>query len=188
MRAILKKNLIAHKGTNKLTSIIYALTLGCVLFLCVSLNLVINSVTSLSGIPGTDIYVNSGAFSAATLDYLLTNYNDFVKDYSLVSQSVNTLGSGHWSYSESDVTTKQYWIGEMLFGVQPSGFFDDLIDIDWAPRNTTMGVTEQLYTARGSQGMGTGAGWAHNFIADNDNTVSISSLGISNSSVNYVMD
>lgn len=188
MRAILKKNLIAHKGTNKLTSIIYALTLGCVLFLCVSLNLVINSVSSLSGIPGTDIYVNSGAFSAATLDYLLTNHNDFVKDYSLVSQSVNTLGSSHWSYSESDVTTKQYWIGEMLFGVQPSGFFDDLIDIDWAPRNTTMGVTEQLYTARGSQGMGTGAKWAHNFIADNDDTVSISSLGISNSSANYAMD
>ena len=58
MRAILKKNLIAHKGTNKLTSIIYALTLGCVLFLCVSLNLVINSVTSLSGLPGTDIYID----------------------------------------------------------------------------------------------------------------------------------
>ena len=48
MRALLKKNLIAHKTTNKLTSIIYALTLGCVLFLCVALNLVINSVTSLS--------------------------------------------------------------------------------------------------------------------------------------------
>ena len=44
MRALLKKNLVAHKQTNKLTSIIYALTLGCVIFLCVALNLVINSV------------------------------------------------------------------------------------------------------------------------------------------------
>lgn len=43
MRALLKKNLIAHKQTNKLTSIIYALTLGAVIFLCVSLNLVIKS-------------------------------------------------------------------------------------------------------------------------------------------------
>ena len=44
MRALLKKNLMAHKATNKLTSIIYALTLGCVIFLCVALNLVLKSV------------------------------------------------------------------------------------------------------------------------------------------------
>jgi hypothetical protein len=57
-RALLKKNLMAHKSTNKLTSIIYALTLGCVLFLCVSLNLVINSVTALgvATYPDADIY------------------------------------------------------------------------------------------------------------------------------------
>ena len=41
MRSLIKKNLVAHKHTNKLTSIIYALTLGCVIFLCVALNLVI---------------------------------------------------------------------------------------------------------------------------------------------------
>ena len=46
MRRILKKNLVAHKHTNKLTSIIYALTLGCVIFLCVSLNLTIKTVTT----------------------------------------------------------------------------------------------------------------------------------------------
>ena len=44
MRRILKKNMIAHKHTNKLTSIIYALTLGCVIFLCVALNLLIKSI------------------------------------------------------------------------------------------------------------------------------------------------
>ena len=41
IRALVKKNLVAHKHTNKLTSIIYALTLGCVIFLCVALNLII---------------------------------------------------------------------------------------------------------------------------------------------------
>jgi len=39
MRALLKKNLIAHKRTNKLTSIIYALSLGCIIFLIVALHL-----------------------------------------------------------------------------------------------------------------------------------------------------
>ena len=43
MRSLIKNNLVAHKRTNKLTSIIYALTLGCVIFLCVALNLVIRS-------------------------------------------------------------------------------------------------------------------------------------------------
>lgn len=44
MVTLLRKNLMAHRSRNKMTSIIYALTLGCVIFLCVSLNLVIDSV------------------------------------------------------------------------------------------------------------------------------------------------
>ena len=44
MVTLLRKNLMAHRARNKMTSIIYALTLGCVIFLCVSLNLVIDSV------------------------------------------------------------------------------------------------------------------------------------------------
>ena len=39
MRTLVKKNLIAHKRTNKLTSIIYALTLGCIIFLIEAANL-----------------------------------------------------------------------------------------------------------------------------------------------------
>ena len=60
MRALLKKNLVAHKRANKMTSIIYALTLGCVLFLVVSVNLVINSVTTVGTytFPDADIYVS----------------------------------------------------------------------------------------------------------------------------------
>lgn len=57
MRALLKKNLMAHKATNKLTSIIYALTLGCIIFLCVSLNLVLESVSNLGVMPDSDINV-----------------------------------------------------------------------------------------------------------------------------------
>ena len=49
MRILIKKNLIAHKNTNKLTSIIYALTLGCVIFLCVALNLVLKSTQNFTG-------------------------------------------------------------------------------------------------------------------------------------------
>ena len=76
MRALLKKNLIAHKTTNKLTSIIYALTLGCVLFLCVALNLVINSVTSLSTVPGADIWIGNASYNASDIDPILQQYSE----------------------------------------------------------------------------------------------------------------
>ena len=39
MRILLSKNLAVHKSRNKLTSIIYALTLGCIIFLLVAANL-----------------------------------------------------------------------------------------------------------------------------------------------------
>ena len=39
MRRLLGKNLAAHKARNKLTSIIYALTLGCIIFLLVAVEL-----------------------------------------------------------------------------------------------------------------------------------------------------
>ena len=39
MRMVLRKNLVAHKRKNKLTAIIYALSLGCIIFLLTSANL-----------------------------------------------------------------------------------------------------------------------------------------------------
>ena len=39
MKTLIRKNLIAHKRTNKLTSVIYALTLGCIIFLIEASNL-----------------------------------------------------------------------------------------------------------------------------------------------------
>lgn len=43
-RTLLRKNLGAHKQRNYLTSIIYALTLGCIIFLLVTANLEIQSI------------------------------------------------------------------------------------------------------------------------------------------------
>ena len=39
MKILLSKNLTAHKARNKLTSIVYALTLGCMIFLMVAVQL-----------------------------------------------------------------------------------------------------------------------------------------------------
>ena len=50
----------AHKATNKITSIIYALTLGCVIFLCVAVNLIVNAVQCVgtATFPDADIYIS----------------------------------------------------------------------------------------------------------------------------------
>lgn len=91
MRALLKKNLMAHKATNKLTSIIYALTLGCVIFLSVSLNLLLTSVTNLDVMPDSDINVeadeNSWDMLANDVDPTLHQYSDQIKDWSYVTQN-----------------------------------------------------------------------------------------------------
>jgi hypothetical protein len=50
MKGLLRKNLIAHKERNKLTSIIYSLTLACVMFLVTSLNLQIASIEMMDGV------------------------------------------------------------------------------------------------------------------------------------------
>ena len=47
MRALIKKNLVVHLRINKLTFVIYSLTIGCVIFLFVSLDLVIKAAESL---------------------------------------------------------------------------------------------------------------------------------------------
>ena len=44
MKTLLQKNMIAHKQKNRLTAIIYALTLGCIIFLLTSANLQIETI------------------------------------------------------------------------------------------------------------------------------------------------
>ena len=46
MRNLIRKNLIAHRRRNKLTSIIYSLTLGTIIFLLVSVTLQVKIIGS----------------------------------------------------------------------------------------------------------------------------------------------
>jgi hypothetical protein len=46
MKLLIIKNLSAHRASNKMTSIIYSLTLGCIIFIIVAANLQISMLTS----------------------------------------------------------------------------------------------------------------------------------------------
>lgn len=57
MKAMLRKNMIAHRKKNQLTAIIYALTLGCIIFLLTSANLQIETINQIDTIANADIII-----------------------------------------------------------------------------------------------------------------------------------
>jgi len=101
MRALVRKNLMAHKHTNKLTSIIYALTLGCIIFLCVALNLVIRSTDLDEGsLSGGDLSVADIEVKTFTLGSSLMNGFDPVKtDKVLMDYSYGIRDFGYVPFS-----------------------------------------------------------------------------------------
>ena len=86
MNTVLKKNMGAHKQKNRLTSIIYALTLGCIIFLLTSANLQISTINQISTITNADIiiegeshsagYSRSGKINIVTIDDVIRSYSD----------------------------------------------------------------------------------------------------------------
>ena len=62
MRSLIRKNLIAHRPRNKLTSTIYALTLGTIIFLLVSATLQIKIIQSQSLSSTADITITGSGY------------------------------------------------------------------------------------------------------------------------------
>ena len=71
MKLLIKKNLAAHREANKLTSIIYSLTLGCIIFIIVASNLQLQIFTSQSDYGEINYQVNANA--AKTDPWLLAS-------------------------------------------------------------------------------------------------------------------
>ena len=68
MKVMISKNLIAHRRRNLLTSIIYALTLGCIVFLIVSANLQLKQITSAETIGEADLILSAVGNFNSTAD------------------------------------------------------------------------------------------------------------------------
>ena len=149
MRSLLKKNLMAHKQTNKLTSIIYALTLGTVVFLCVALNLLIGFVDNAGVVaPDADLYLYLYYFYAETTDPVLQKWSHAIKDFAYISS--NSLPAGKTiRIRDTSRTFEPYGFIE---AISASSYLDSQMNVDWHYKPSGLGLTEQLYTARGSQG------------------------------------
>ena len=97
LKTLLAKNIIAHRSRNRLTSNIYALTLGCIIFLIVSANLQVESVTQLTSFGGADIVisipvdsdgtsVNGPLLTASMVDPILEKHATLLKDFAYVTK------------------------------------------------------------------------------------------------------
>ena len=153
MRALLRKNLGAHKQRNFLTSIIYSLTLGCIIFLLVTANLEIQSIAATHEIENADIYLRGKHRDLVplNLDPILMKHKDQIKDFGFISDKVSKYQASHahdpqikWSDRAkiSNHVVSTYGLGE-------GKIIDESFVADYQKSNTTLGLTEQLFTARG---------------------------------------
>ena len=63
MKILVAQNITAHKKKNQLTAIIYALTLGCIIFLLTSATLQIETINALTIIDGADIVIRGASWA-----------------------------------------------------------------------------------------------------------------------------
>ena len=90
MKTLIKKNLVAHKASNKLTSILYALTLGCVIFLSIMLNLGIQYFDNRNyAYPKADIVVEGTILPNHVEGIIRSTYSGIVKDIAYVTPTLN---------------------------------------------------------------------------------------------------
>lgn len=156
MRTLLRKNLGAHKKRNSLTSLIYALTLGCIIFLLVTASLQIQSISSMDRIPGVDIYIfiSNGdnaitdAVDAKVTDPILMEFKDSIQDFAYITADVNYYQNTKAYVVSSDLANIQSE-GIKLRGLQTAQLIDDTMTYDFYDTDSDLTPSEQLYTARG---------------------------------------
>lgn len=103
-RSLLSKNIIAHRSRNQLTSNIYALTLGCIIFLIVSANLQIESIASIYSVGDADIVIKNfdNAYTDITpsmFEGVLAWYADDINDFSYVTKEIRHQLEGNHTMS-----------------------------------------------------------------------------------------
>lgn len=83
IREVLSKNQIAHRERNKLTSNIYALTLGCIIFLLITAKIILVWISSLNSVANADIiltgtlmYDGDGLLLPSQVDPIISQYSE----------------------------------------------------------------------------------------------------------------
>ena len=97
MRSLIRMNLMAHRQRNKLTSLIYSLTLGSIIFLLVSATLQLKLLQSAGVLQGSDLTLLGGSpndlsnmwLFAKDADPILIKHKDSIKDFAYITSGAN---------------------------------------------------------------------------------------------------
>lgn len=131
MRVLLRKNLIAHKRTNQLTSIIYALTLGTIIFLIVAARIETQLLNSFALIDGVDLVV-TGELRANYTDPILLDFASSIADFGMITPDLSDVqGENFPDADEPDnihfkmtSAARLKTIDIDVFGLTPSPIFE----------------------------------------------------------------
>lgn len=90
MKIMITKNLSAHRESNRLTSIIYSITLGCIIFVIVasSLQMGLFSPTSNYGQISLTCGDPLGTMKVADIDPVLAQYADYIQNFAYISSKM----------------------------------------------------------------------------------------------------
>lgn len=103
MRAVLKKNMVTHRRKNKLTAIIYSLSLGCIIFLLTTANVQMNFITELLTYCDADISVfgngatihSNGVLRPKDVDPIILKYADQLDVWGYQTEAVYEAHAGN---------------------------------------------------------------------------------------------
>ena len=155
----------SHKQRNKLTSIIFALSLGCIMFLLTAANLQVKIIQAAAYTSGADLEVRGydcaiwsekqdTCLYANDTDPVLVKWKDHIKDFAYTTFSLTyevKPGSYIFAYDTGQLSFR----GFTIQGIQPSTLMDESFTFEYLDDfYSSLSPSKQLYTPRGSQGFG----------------------------------
>mmetsp|Transcript_18017 Transcript_18017/g.30686 ORF Transcript_18017/g.30686 Transcript_18017/m.30686 type:complete len:557 (+) Transcript_18017:920-2590(+) len=156
MRNMILKNLTAHKLRNKMTSIIYSLALGFIIFLIVSYNLQIKT-TQLQSLQAEGSYLllstaNQNLIKPDELEKVVMKNMDIIESFSFVTPDLRNVELASVTDIQASDHARINSLTASVFGIMPSQFessLSDFMDVNYQS-DSGLPLGEQLYSAKGS--------------------------------------
>jgi len=160
MRILVLKNLIAHKPRNRMTVAIYAMSIGFLIMIVVSYNLEIyNSLVVQKMDEGTYLHMDASGGSyllPSQVEPYLKEVENLIEYHAWESFETRSLPKGigvNSAFLSDELTLLNFPIG--IYGVIPyytESLMDQFLKMKSENTSTSLGLGQQLYTARGMQG------------------------------------
>ena len=124
MRMLVLKNLDSHRSRNKMTALIYSISLGFIIFLVVSSSLVLTS-TQKASLQDSGAYLQFSAnyenmISPTTFDRILKENADIIEDFGFITPKLSSILSANVAKVAALDYSRIHSIPVDVFGVQSS--------------------------------------------------------------------